>query len=57
MQRLGCFLLILGAGAFILPIFGLQFKILMLFGDATPIAAIISAVIGGGLLVMSSRSK
>lgn len=46
MQRLGCFLFILGAGSFILPLFGLQFKLLMLFGDATPIVGVVLALVG-----------
>ena len=39
MRNTGIFLVILGVGAFVLPMFGLQFKILSLFGEATPMVA------------------
>ena len=52
MKRLGWFLVILGVGSFILPLFGLQFKIMMLFGDS-PIVPIIMAIVGGIILVAS----
>jgi uncharacterized membrane protein YeaQ/YmgE (transglycosylase-associated protein family) len=52
MKRLGWFLVILGVGSFILPLFGLQFKLMMLFGDS-PIAAIVMAIVGAIILVVS----
>ena len=50
MKRLGWFLVILGVGSFILPLFGLQFKLMMLFGDS-PIVAIVMAIVGAIILV------
>lgn len=53
MKRLGWLLVILGVGSFILPLFGLQFKLMMLFGDS-PIVAIVMAIVGAIILVVSS---
>jgi len=53
MKNAGWLLLILGVGSFILPFFSLEFRLMRLFGDATPIAAIVMAIVGIGLLVMS----
>ena len=35
---------------------GLQFRLLSLFGDATPIVAVILAIVGGVLLFLSFTS-
>jgi hypothetical protein len=51
MTRIAVLLLVLGIGSFILPLFGLQFRLLNLFGDAQPIASIVMALVGGALLV------
>lgn len=53
---LGFTLFVLGAGSFVLPAFGYQFKLLMLFGDATPFAGAGLAVVGFFLLVHSFTS-
>lgn len=55
MERAGWLLTILGVGSFILPLMGLEFRIMRIFGDAAPIAAIVVAVVGVVLLVMSRR--
>jgi len=53
MKRWGIYLVILGIGSFLLPMLGLQFKILMIFGEAAPaiggllIFAGIAMIIGG----------
>ena len=39
MRSAGIWMLVLGVGAFVLPYFGLQFKILSIFGDALPMVA------------------
>ena len=52
MKNLGCFLMILGVGSFVLPLFGLQFKIMRLFGES-PTVAIIMAIVGIALFAMS----
>lgn len=56
MRSWGIWLLVLGVGAFILPYFGLQFKILNVFGDALPLVAGGIAVVGAVLLALSFRA-
>lgn len=56
MRSGGIWLLVLGIGAFILPYFGLQFKILSVFGDALPMVAGGVAVVGAILLALSFRA-
>jgi hypothetical protein len=48
-------LVFLGAGSFLLPLIGLQFRIMNLFGDATPIIAI-ALVIGGIFMVIKGEN-
>jgi hypothetical protein len=55
MRNGGIWLLVLGVGAFVLPYFGLQFKILNVFGDALPMVAGGIAVVGAILLALSFR--
>lgn len=56
MRSAGIWMLILGVGAFVLPYFGLQFKILSIFGDALPMVAGGIAVIGAVVLALSFRA-
>jgi len=56
MRSAGIWLLVLGVGAFILPYVGLQFKILSIFGDALPMVAGGTAVIGAVVLALSFRA-
>lgn len=56
MRTWGIWLLVLGVGAFILPYFGLQFKILNVFGEALPMVAGGIAVVGAVLLALSFRA-
>jgi hypothetical protein len=49
-------LVVLGVGAFILPYFGLQFRILSIFGEALPLVAGGIAVVGAVLLGFSMRT-
>lgn len=46
MTRLGVTLLIFGLGAFLLPMFGMQFRLLQLFGEGN------TPFIGGGLIAV-----
>lgn len=46
MRGWGVMFVILGAGSFILPYFGIQFKILSIMGEATPYVAAGLAVLG-----------
>lgn len=55
MRNTAIFLLVLGVGAFVLPMMGLQFKILSIFGEATPMVAGVMAVVGVIMLFMSFR--
>lgn len=57
MERAGWLLTIFGVGTFVLPFVGLEFRVMRIFGDATPIAAAIMAVVGIVLLVMARRNK
>lgn len=52
LKRWGVTLLVLGVGSFILPLLGMQFRILNVFGDAQPIVGIGMAVLGGALLLI-----
>jgi hypothetical protein len=56
MRSWGIWLVILGVGAFVLPYFGLQFKILSMFGEALPMVAGGIAVVGAVLLGLSFRA-
>lgn len=56
MRSWGIWMVILGVGAFVLPYFGLQFKILNMFGEALPMVAGGLAVVGAVLLALSFRS-
>jgi hypothetical protein len=55
MRNAGIWMMVFGVGAFVLPYFGLQFKILSVFGDSLPMIAGGLAVVGGVLLALSFR--
>ena len=55
MRNSGIWLMVLGVGAFVLPYFGLQFKILSVFGEALPMVAGGVAVVGAVLVALSFR--
>ncbi|MBM4069916.1 MAG: hypothetical protein FJ271_13335 [Planctomycetes bacterium] len=55
MRGWGITLLVLGVGSFILPLMGLQFRLLNLFGQATPFLGGGLAVLGAVLVVVSLR--
>lgn len=56
MRNTAIFLLVFGVGAFVLPMIGLQFKLLSIFGDATPMVAGGMAVVGAIMLFLSFRA-
>jgi hypothetical protein len=56
MRNTAIFLVLLGVGAFVLPMFGLQFKILSIFGEARPMVAGGMVLVGAVMLFMSFRS-
>ena len=55
MRPSGIYLLIFGAGAFILPMAGLQFSIRTVFGESLPLVAGAMAVAGGLMVGLSYR--
>ncbi len=57
MRGWGITLLILGIGSFVLPMVGMQFQLLQLFGESQSIAGIAMALIGGVLVVLSLRGN
>jgi hypothetical protein len=57
MRNWGIWMLVLGVGAFILPYFGLQFKILSVFGEALPLVSGCIAIVGAVLLALSFRAR
>jgi hypothetical protein len=57
MRQWGMWLLIFGVGSFVLPMFGLQFKILNVFGESLPLIAGAMAVAGIAMVGMSYRQK
>jgi hypothetical protein len=56
MRKWGLSLLVLGAFSFILPMFGMQFRLLALFGGAQPIVAVIFMIVGVLMFMMSRDS-
>jgi uncharacterized membrane protein YgdD (TMEM256/DUF423 family) len=56
MRSWGIYLLIFGIGSFLLPMMGLQFKLLSLLGNSTPIVGGVLTVAGVVLLVLASLS-
>lgn len=56
MVRIGIYLIILGIGAFILPMMGLQFRILSIFGENDWLMGLIVGVIGLGLVAGGSMT-
>lgn len=57
MRQWGIYLLIFGVGAFILPMLGMQFKILSVFGESLPLVAAAMAVAGGVMVGVSYRQQ
>jgi hypothetical protein len=50
MRGWGTWMVILGIGSFILPLFNLQFMLLNYLGPARPIVAVFLIVIGGAMM-------
>jgi carbon starvation protein CstA len=58
MVGLGVALLILGLGSFLLPMLGLQFRLLSIFGEENEtIAGIALAVIGAVLIIVGTMQR
>ena len=55
MRTLGTYCLIFGVGSFVLPMVGLQFKLLSLFGSATPFVGLALIALGGVLFVAGPK--
>ena len=56
MRGLGIMLLIFGIGSFVLPMMGMQFRLLSLFGEYSQIAGGVLAVIGAILVAVSFKT-
>jgi len=57
MLGIGILLLILGAGSYVLPMVGLQFKLLSIFGTYQTMAQIGAIVLGVVLIGLSMRGR
>jgi hypothetical protein len=58
MFNLGMTLIVLGIGSFLLPLAGIQFRILSIFGDSASGVGVVLAIVGFLLLIPSmSKSK
>lgn len=57
MKKLGTYLLLFGLGSFVLPFFGLQFKIFNAMGESQGMVGLGAIVIGAVLLVMGGRTQ
>lgn len=55
MRGFGIMLLLLGAGSFILPKMGYQFKLISIFGEYQTFAAIGFVVVGGVMTLLSFK--
>jgi hypothetical protein len=55
MAGLGAFLIILGIGSLVLPMFDIQFQLMSLLDDYQPIAGIAVAAIGAVLVLLGLR--
>ncbi len=56
MVRTGLGLILIGVGSFILPLVGMQFRIIDLFGPAAPVVSIGMAIVGVVLLIMGNAT-
>jgi hypothetical protein len=57
MKSLGIWLLILGVGAFILPLMGIQFRLVNLFGEAQYYVAGGMAAVGLVMVIAGKNSE
>jgi hypothetical protein len=57
MRQSGTWLLILGVGSFILPMMGMLFTILTVFGESLPLVAGAMAMAGVAMVGFSYRQK
>jgi hypothetical protein len=57
MKSFGAFLIILGAGSFVLPRMGMQFWVMEVFGNARPAVAVGAIGVGVALLLVGMIRK
>ena len=57
MKNLGIFLIIMGIGSFILPMMGLQFRLMSLMDKGQPAAGIVVAMMGGLFTYLGIKSE
>lgn len=53
----GISILVIGAGSFILPMMGLQFRIMKPLESSQPIAGIVVALVGAALIAMGVKNR
>lgn len=56
MQGWGVWLILLGVGSFILPMFGRQFILISIFGPAAPVVSVLF-IVGGIVMLVVGRSR
>lgn len=54
-KGLGGLLVVLGIGSFVLPFMGLQFKLMMIFGNYTWLAGIVAMLLGVTLMIVGKK--
>ncbi|HEX2912638.1 MAG TPA: hypothetical protein VH186_17655 [Chloroflexia bacterium] len=57
MVRVGIWLLVIGANSFVLPVFGLQFRVIDIFGDAQQVIGGLVAITGLALILLPFFTK
>jgi hypothetical protein len=53
----GVTFIVLGAGSFILPMMGVQFRLISLFGEAAPVVGVVLLALGVLMVVMGPKSE
>lgn len=56
-RKIGVSLMILGVGSLLLPIMGLQFRLLVLLGDSAPLVGTGLAYLGAAMYIVAMRSQ
>lgn len=54
-KGLGGLLTVLGVGSFVLPLMGIQFKLMAIFGDYTWLAGIAATILGVTLMMIGKK--
>jgi len=57
MRGWGTTLILLGVGSFLLPFFGMQFRLMSLFGDSPVVPAMVMICAGGALFYFGDSDE